>query len=33
MPTLTERLHPRRFPGMSGKMAAVVGYILGEGWS
>ena len=33
MPTLTESLHPRRFPGMSGKMAAVVGYILGGHWS
>ena len=33
MPTLTESLHPRRFAGMSGKMAAVVGYILGEAWS
>ncbi len=33
MPTLTESLHPRRFPGMSGKMAAIVGYILGEVWS
>jgi hypothetical protein len=33
MPTLTNRLHPRRFPGMSGKMAAIVGYILGEEWS
>ena len=26
-------LHPRRFPGMSGRMAAVVGYILGRRWS
>jgi hypothetical protein len=33
MLTLTESLHPRRFPGMSGKMAAIVGYILGEVWS
>jgi hypothetical protein len=33
MPTLAEKLHPRRFPNMSGKMAAVVGYILGEEWS
>ena len=30
MPALVDRLHPRCFPGMSGKMAAVVGYILGE---
>lgn len=28
--TLTEKLHPGRFPGMSPKMAAIVGYILGE---
>ena len=33
MPTLVEALHPRRFPGMSEKMAAIVGYILGEEWS
>jgi hypothetical protein len=33
MPTLTESLHPRRFAGMSGKMVAIVGYILGEKWS
>jgi hypothetical protein len=33
MPTLAEVLHPRLFPNMSGKMAAVVGYILGEVWS
>jgi hypothetical protein len=33
MPTLNDKLHPRRFPGMSGRMAAVVGYILGEVWS
>jgi hypothetical protein len=33
MPTLTDRLHPKRFPRMSGKMAAIVGYILGENWS
>lgn len=29
-PTLAQKLNPRRFPGMSGKMAAIVGYILGE---
>ena len=33
MPTLTAKLHPKRFPGMSGRMAAVVGYILGKQWS
>jgi hypothetical protein len=27
---LNSKLHPKRFPGMSGKMAAIVGYILGE---
>jgi hypothetical protein len=33
MPTLVDRLHPRRFPGMSGRMAAIVGYILGRRWT
>jgi hypothetical protein len=33
MPTLIDKLHPRRFPGMSGKMAAIVGFILGETWT
>lgn len=33
MPTLAEALHPRRFPGMSGRMAAVLGYILGRRWT
>jgi hypothetical protein len=33
MPTLIAKLHPKRFPGMSGRMAAVVGYILGRRWS
>ena len=33
MTALTAKLHPKRFPGMSGRMAAVVGYILGEHWS
>ncbi len=33
MHTLSDRLHPRRFTGMSGRMAAIVGYILGERWS
>ena len=27
--SLVEKLRPSRFPGMSGKMAAVVGYVLG----
>jgi hypothetical protein len=31
--TLTEKLHPERFSAMSGKMAAIVGYILGESWT
>jgi len=31
--TLTEKLHPRRFPGMSGKMAAIVGCILRQEWT
>jgi len=30
---LAEKLHPRRFPGMSGKMAAIVAQILGEHWT
>lgn len=30
---LVEKLHPRRFPGMSGKMAAILGYILDEVWT
>ena len=33
MPTLVEALHPGRFPGMSGRMAAVVGYILDGRWT
>ena len=33
MPTLKEKLHPERFQGMSGKMAAIVGYILDEGYT
>jgi hypothetical protein len=28
--TLKQMLNPKRFPGMSGKFAAIVGYILGE---
>ena len=27
---MNDKLHPQRFPNMSGKMAAVVGHILGE---
>ena len=27
---LIEKLHPRRFPGMSAKMAAIVGFVLGQ---
>ena len=30
---LAQKLHPRRFPGMSGKMAAIVAHILGEHWT
>ena len=33
MSMLSDRLHPKRFPGMSGKMAAITGYILGRRWS
>lgn len=28
--TLVKKLNPRRFPNMSGKMAAIVGFILGQ---
>lgn len=31
--TLAAKLHPDRFSAMSGKMAAIVGYILGESWT
>jgi len=31
--TLGEKLHPDRFSAMSGKMAAIVGYVLGESWT
>ncbi len=27
---LVKKLHPSRFPGMSSKMAAIVGYFIGE---
>ena len=30
---LAEKLHPDRFSAMSGKMAAIVGYILAESWT
>ncbi len=31
--SLSTKLHPRNFTAMSGKMAALVGYILDESWS
>lgn len=31
--TLASKLHPDRFSAMSGKMAAIVAYILGESWT
>jgi hypothetical protein len=31
--TLAEKLHPARFTAMSGKMAAIVGFVLGESWT
>jgi hypothetical protein len=31
--TLTEKLNPDRFSEMSGKMAAIVAYILAESWT
>ena len=31
--TLASKLHPERFTDMSGKMAAIVGHILGESWT
>jgi hypothetical protein len=33
MTKLSDKLHPRRFPGMSGRMAAIVGYLLGKKWT
>lgn len=30
---LADKLHPRRFAAMSGKMAAIVAYLLGEVWT
>jgi hypothetical protein len=31
--TLGEKLHPDRFTAMSGKMTAIVAYVLGESWT
>lgn len=31
--TLVDKLHPTRFPNMSGKMAAIVACVLGERWT
>jgi hypothetical protein len=31
--TIADKLHPDRFSAMSGKMAAIVAYILGESWT
>lgn len=31
--SLAKKLNPNRFTAMSGKMAAIVGYILGEEWT
>jgi hypothetical protein len=31
--TLASKLHPDRFSAMSGRMAAIVAYILGESWT
>lgn len=28
--SLAQKLHPSRFPGMSGKMAAIVGFFMGK---
>ena len=33
MESLSKKLHPSRFPGMSPFMAAVVGYVLGESFT
>jgi len=30
---LTDKLNPNRFTAMSGKTAAILGYVLGESWS
>lgn len=31
--TLTDKLNPNRFTNMSGKMSAILGYVLGECWT
>jgi hypothetical protein len=31
--TLIQKLHPTRFTGMSGKMAAIVAHILNQNWT
>lgn len=31
--SLRRKLHPARFPELSGRMAAIVGYVLGESWA
>ena len=31
--TLADKLHPDRFSSMSGRMAAIVAYVLGESWT
>ena len=33
MTMIADKLHPQRFPNMSGKMAAIVGCILGKDWT
>lgn len=33
MRSLAEKLHPDHFSAMSGKMAAIIGYVLGESWT
>ena len=32
-PSLSAKLHPSRFPGMSPLMAAIVGFVLGESFT
>ena len=31
--SIAEKLNPRRFPGMSGKMAGILGQMLGQDWT
>lgn len=33
MTTLKDKLHPDRFTEMSGKMAAIIAFVLGEDWT